>query len=466
LSSDALSPSTSAGNGAGLAAIPIEEAPRPTAETLSAPGSHEAAIDIGRAAVIAAVFLALVVIAHGSPFLALLMGLLFSLSFVLVRRLSESLLPVTFGRIRRPVAIGTLGFCTILLVAFAVLGIAVHLWTVVAIGGVAFGVLAIFDVGTRRERVLLVGAGGGSAELLDDLARSPNLFEVVAALDEPQTGDERTARGSKERSVVEIGAAVERHHPDLVVVNVRSGRQEVFGALLDVAASGFRVVGLSEFYEHAFGRVPVAQLTPAWFMSLLHVYERSYSVVAKRVFDVVVAGLALLILLPFLPVIALAVGHPLFFRQVRVGRWGKTFLMYKIRTMCVGAEELGNPVFAAVGDPRVTRVGRVLRKTRIDELPQLWNVLLGDMSIVGPRPERPEFDSRLAREIPGWERRNMVKPGITGWAQINARYADDTPSTVDKLSYDLWYLRHASIMIDLLICFRTLPRLVVGFGAR
>jgi lipopolysaccharide/colanic/teichoic acid biosynthesis glycosyltransferase len=88
------------------------------------------------------------------------------------------------------------------------------------------------------------------------------------------------------------------------------------------------------------------------------------------------------------------------------------------------------------------------------------------MSIVGPRPERPEFDSRLAREIPGWERRNMVKPGITGWAQINARYADDTPSTVDKLSYDLWYLRHASIMIDLLICFRTLPRLVVGFGAR
>jgi exopolysaccharide biosynthesis polyprenyl glycosylphosphotransferase len=444
----------------------MEAIPRPASETYRSPESQETAIDIGRAAVIAAVFVVVVAAAHGSPFRALVMGLLFSLLFVVLRRMSERLLPVSSGRTTRSAAIRTLGLCTILLVALGVLGIAVRPWTVVAVGGVAFGVLALFDIGPRRERVLLVGGGGGSAELVDDLARSPRLFEVVAALGELQIGDERVAQGSKDWSVAEIAAAVEHHHPDLVVVNVRSGKQEVFRALLDIAASGFRVVGLPEFYEHAFGRVPVAQLTPSWFIGLLHRYQRSYTAVVKRFFDVVVAAVAILMVLPFLPLIALVVGHPLFFRQVRVGQWGKTFMMYKIRTMCVGAEESGNPVFAAVDDPRVTRVGRLLRKTRIDELPQLWNVLIGEMSIVGPRPERPEFDSRLAREIPGWERRNMVKPGITGWAQINASYADDTASTVDKLSYDLWYLRHASIMIDLMICFRTLPRLVLGFGAR
>jgi exopolysaccharide biosynthesis polyprenyl glycosylphosphotransferase len=459
------SPGRRTGDAAGSVAIPIQAIQRPAPETSDAPERQDVAIDFGRAAVIAAMFVALVMISRGSPVRALVIGSLFSLLFVLLRRMSESLLPVTIGRTTRPVVIRTLGFSTILLVAFGLFGIAVEPWPVVAIGGVAFGVLALFDVGPRRERVLLVGGADGSAELLDDLARSPNLFDV-ATLDEPQIRDGSAAHESKDRSVGEIGASIERHHPDLVVVNVRSGRQEVFGALLDVAGSGFRVVGLPEFYEHAFGRVPLAQLTPAWFISLLHLYQRSYTAVAKRLFDVVVAAVAMMIVLPFLPLIALVVGSPMFFRQVRVGRWGKTFMMYKIRTMRVGAEELGNPVFAAVDDPRVTKVGRLLRKTRIDELPQLWNVLIGDMSIVGPRPERPEFDSRLAREIPGWTRRNMVKPGITGWAQINARYADDTASTVDKLSYDLWYLRHASIMIDLMICFRTLPRLVVGFGAR
>jgi lipopolysaccharide/colanic/teichoic acid biosynthesis glycosyltransferase len=130
------------------------------------------------------------------------------------------------------------------------------------------------------------------------------------------------------------------------------------------------------------------------------------------------------------------------------------------------AEEPGLPVFATVGDPRITNVGRILRRTRLDELPQLWNVLLGHMSIVGPRPERPEFYATLAKQVPFWTRRHVVKPGITGWAQINAGYADDAVTTTEKLSYDLWYLRHRSFLTDLVICARTLPKFVSGNGAR
>jgi lipopolysaccharide/colanic/teichoic acid biosynthesis glycosyltransferase len=139
--------------------------------------------------------------------------------------------------------------------------------------------------------------------------------------------------------------------------------------------------------------------------------------------------------------------------------------MYKFRTMVPDAEVHG-PAFATECDPRVTSVGRLLRKTRIDELPQLWNVLKGDMSIVGPRPERPEFWTMLEESVPFWTHRNLVKPGITGWAQVSGGYAHDCSSTSHKLSYDLWYLRHRSLVIDLAICMKTFSTLLSGSGAR
>jgi lipopolysaccharide/colanic/teichoic acid biosynthesis glycosyltransferase len=146
----------------------------------------------------------------------------------------------------------------------------------------------------------------------------------------------------------------------------------------------------------------------------------------------------------------------LLFKQVRLGESGKTFEILKFRTMVDGAEEPGTAVWAAEMDPRITRVGHFLRKTRMDELPQLWNVLRGDMSVVGPRPERPEFVDVLEAEVPFWTRRHLVKPGITGWAQVRRGYTSDLEGTAEKLSYDLFYLKHRSVALDLAIVVKTL----------
>jgi exopolysaccharide biosynthesis polyprenyl glycosylphosphotransferase len=270
-------------------------------------------------------------------------------------------------------------------------------------------------------------------------------------------------------SVADLQDAVQEHRPDLIVVCVRRNRPEVFSALLEAAGSGFRVVGLPEFYEHAFGRLPVRQLTAAWFMSVLHLYQRPYSAFAKRVFDVVTASLILFVFAPLYPflfaMIAVTPGSAIY-RQTRMGANGRPFTIFKFRTMTQHAERDGLAVWAARGDARVTAIGRVLRRARLDELPQIVNVLRGDMSIVGPRPERPEFVAMLESEVPFWSRRHLIKPGITGWAQVRGGYASGSSETEEKLSYDLWYLRHASLLVDTVICLMTLPRILSGRGAR
>src|SRR5581483_11194046 len=168
------------------------------------------------------------------------------------------------------------------------------------------------------------------------------------------------------------------------------------------------------------------------------------------------------------PLIALLVRRtpgPVIFRQERLGECGRTFTIYKFRTMRVDAEQ-ERPMWAEERDPRATPAGRLLRRARLDELPPLWNVLKGDMSIVGPRPERPEFLDSLQEAVPFWTRRHLVKPGITGWAQVRRGYTADTAGTAEKLSYDLWYLRHRSLVTDLAICAKTFATLLSGSGAR
>jgi lipopolysaccharide/colanic/teichoic acid biosynthesis glycosyltransferase len=179
--------------------------------------------------------------------------------------------------------------------------------------------------------------------------------------------------------------------------------------------------------------------------------------VTKRAFDLVVAAVALGIAAPLLAVCAvlarLSTGTALY-RQTRVGERGRLFTIYKLATMCCDAE-VGGAAFACEHDPRATSVGRLLRRTHLDELPQLWNVVRGDMSIVGPRPERPEFVDMIEVAVPFWSRRLLVKPGITGWAQISCAYASDCRAMEEKLSYDLWYLRHRSLLVDIAVCVRT-----------
>ena len=253
------------------------------------------------------------------------------------------------------------------------------------------------------------------------------------------------------------------------MIAVQRGRPEVFGELLNAADAGFQVVGLPEIYEFAFGRLPVEELTPAWFMSVLHAYNRPSSRLAKRTFDVVVALLGILATVPLLPFIVVLVKRtrgPLFYRQERLGEHGQIFTMIKFRSMRSDAEATGVAQWASENDPRIIPGGRLMRLLRLDELPQLWNVLRGEMSIVGPRPERPEFLEHLEAEVPFWTQRHLLRPGITGWAQIRAAYAADALGTVEKLSYDLWYLRHRSLVLDGIICLKTFPRMALFRGAR
>src|SRR5581483_554057 len=245
---------------------------------------------------------------------------------------------------------------------------------------------------------------------------------------------------------------------------------DTYEQLLDAASCGFKLVGLSEFYEHAFGRVPVDTLRPTWFVNVLHLYTRPYTRLAKRAFDVVVALFGVMAVSWLLPILWLVVKKtggpgPVIFTQTRLGEGGRHFRIYKFRTMRADAEATG-AVWAMKDDPRVTKVGKIMRKTRLDELPQLWNVLKGDMSIVGPRPERPEFLEQLQDVVPFWTRRHLVKPGITGWAQVRRGYTADADGTADKLSYDLWYLRHRSLVIDLAVCVKTFTTILTGAGAR
>ena len=247
--------------------------------------------------------------------------------------------------------------------------------------------------------------------------------------------------------------------PDLILLADDQSSSAALDRLLEITDRRVRVAGLTSFYEYALGCVPVHQITPMWFMSLLHVRQRTYARWVKRTFDVLTAGLALLITAPLLPLIALAVRGtpgPIIYRQVRVGDGGRRFNIYKFRTMVDGAERPGEAVWAKAADPRTTPVGAFLRQTHLDELPQLVNVLKGDMSIVGPRPERPELIAMLEESIPFWSRRLLIKPGMTGWAQVHCGYAADFTAMYEKLAYDFWYLRHRSLAVDLAICVRTL----------
>jgi exopolysaccharide biosynthesis polyprenyl glycosylphosphotransferase len=267
-------------------------------------------------------------------------------------------------------------------------------------------------------------------------------------------------------AIAELSRVIDEQRPDLVVLTDAETSAKALDRLLAAPTDGFKVVGLAHFFEHAFGRVPLRDLSPSWFMSILHLRRPTYTRFAKRTFDVVCASFGLVVTAPLWPVIAVLVRltpGPVIYRQTRVGEGGEHFTMFKFRTMCVEAEA-DRAAYADIYDPRVTRVGRALRMTHLDELPQLWNVLKGDMSIVGPRPERPEFIPMLEEAVPFFSRRLLVKPGVTGWAQLRSDYSSDAEGAADKLSYDLWYLRHRNLLVDLAICAKTFSAVLLHPG--
>jgi exopolysaccharide biosynthesis polyprenyl glycosylphosphotransferase len=253
---------------------------------------------------------------------------------------------------------------------------------------------------------------------------------------------------------------------DVVVICVGSSLLERnAAALLRLPLHGIEVLTMGAFVEQYFRLVPLDYDSPHWFASARSVPGNAPIFAAKRILDLAVAVPGLILTLPLWALIAAAIKldsrGPALFRQARVGRFGRTFSIIKFRSMRVDAEKDG-PQWAKRNDPRVTRLGHLLRLTRLDELPQLWNVLKGEMSLVGPRPERPEFVQELAAEIPLYAQRHLVPPGLTGYAQISYRYGASKEDAVRKLEYDLFYSRHLSFMFDCEILVKTIPLLMKG----
>jgi sugar transferase (PEP-CTERM system associated) len=240
--------------------------------------------------------------------------------------------------------------------------------------------------------------------------------------------------------------------------------------LLDLRLEGVRVEEATSWLEKISGRIEVEQLYPSWLIFAEGLRFSAAFRVLRRVLNFSVALIALLVSLPLLPFIVLAVKlgspGPALYRQQRVGRRGKVFYCYKFRTMRQDAEADTGATWAADDDPRITRVGKFLRASRLDEIPQLWCVLKGDMHFVGPRPERPEFVEWLSKEIPYYVVRHMVRPGITGWAQVQYKYGNTPEDAREKLQYDLFYIKNASIGLDVLIMFQTIKIVLLGRGAQ
>ncbi len=329
---------------------------------------------------------------------------------------------------------------------------------------------ALFGGVLLRQRVLFVGDSDEVRELLPALRANPALGYDVAGIILPEGGTwlpedppPLTVRG-----FADFARRVRESRADTVVLGA-SPRQspELARQLYESVFLGVRFVDAVSFSETITRRVPVAAITHAWFLENLREAEKHAGDLFKRALDVGLALVGLALCVVLLPIVLLAMlltqGRPVFFSQVRVGRGGKGFRMWKLRTMVRDAEKDGAR-FAEKGDPRVTPLGRLLRATRVDELPQLWNVFKGEMSFVGPRPERPEFVAELEREMPFYAMRHLVRPGLTGWAQIEFPYANTIAQNLKKLQYDLYYVKHRGVPLDLFILLRTLNIIVRAKG--
>ena len=250
----------------------------------------------------------------------------------------------------------------------------------------------------------------------------------------------------------------ERHAGEWLGVDSITALERVVEVCVDL---DIRVIGADQFFEQNFGHVPLAAINAAWFQYVIHPRFHATPAGRKRVYDFVFALGIAIVLTPLFLVAMLMVKlfggpGPIFHIQRRVGEGGEEFTLRKLRTMRVDAEAEGTPQWSGSDDHRQTRIGRILRQTHIDEMPQLWNVVKGQMSVVGPRPERREFVQKLETELPFYDRRLMVKPGLTGWAQVSCGYAGSKAGTAWKLSFDLYYLKHRSPIFDLLIGVETI----------
>ena len=347
--------------------------------------------------------------------------------------------------------------------------------SVFAGGGVLLVRLLFFrvtDIGLPKRRVLVLGNGKEAEEVIRFLHEGERGRTIQYAGMYPVIGEREAGEPERRINHDQLARTVRDLRVSEIVIAVRERRGGVLPLrqLLDAKLAGVRVLDLASFYEREKGILKLDNMRASWLIFGRGFDRGAFRDALKRLFDITVSLSVLLVTLPILLLAIAAIvaesGRPVFYRQERVGQGGRTITVLKLRSMRQDAESDGKPRWAGANDDRVTRVGRIIRKTRIDELPQLINVLRGDMSFVGPRPERPFFVRQLVEQIPYYDVRHSVKPGITGWSQVCYPYGASVEDAIAKLEYDLYYVKNHSLFLDLLILLETAQVVLLGKGAR
>jgi len=351
--------------------------------------------------------------------------------------------------------------------SFAIAGIAI----LVGIAGIRYA-FDKWDMAALGTRVLVLGTGPGVAEFAR-LAQRKGNYNIVGYVALPSTVDHCVPPSmilplGPNQSLLEL---VRRHRIDQIVVAADDRRATLpMQGLLECKIEGLKITDLPVAFEREYRQVSLESITPTWVMFEDGFRQGALRSALKRFLDLAVSAAMLFVALPIMLVAAICIflesGAPIFYRQERVGQGGRVFSMYKLRSMRQDAEKDGTPRWAAAKDDRTTAIGRIIRKLRIDELPQIINVFKGDMSFIGPRPERPFFVDTLVKEIPYYWLRHTVKPGITGWAQVSCPYGASIQETTEKLKHDLYYVKNHALFLDLVILLATIEVVFTGKGAR
>lgn len=350
---------------------------------------------------------------------------------------------------------------SILLMSLIFFGILQFFWHV------SYKILKIPGI---SQKILIIGAGS-IAEKIGQAINSVNNNYKLAGYVNIQNEIPKVPRYLILENNNGLEDLVSKEKINKIVVSL-SERRGIFPIrdVLNCKFRGISIVDAATFYEEITGKLLIEDIKPSWFIFSDKFRISFFKLLGKRLIDIFVGSLGLLITAVFFPVIALLIKidspGPIFYRQQRVGEKEKLFTLYKFRTMFEDAENMTGPTWAGEDDPRITKVGKKLRKFRLDEFPQFYNVLKGDMSVIGPRPERLEFVEKLKKKIPFYSERHYVKPGITGWAQIRYPYGASERDALEKLRYDLYYIKNMSFFLDFIILFSTVKIMILGRGAR
>jgi sugar transferase (PEP-CTERM system associated) len=330
---------------------------------------------------------------------------------------------------------------------------------------ICFRFLYYWVINISKEKLIILGVNDIARNIAQELADgSSHGFEVQGLIAENFLSTDDVLDCSVLGGIQELARIVQDRKPSVVVGLSERRGMFPYKEILDCKLQGIRVEDWPTFYEKLTGKIIIQNLRPSWLIFADGFVRNSLTRTFKRITDILLAAAGLCLALPMITLIAVLTKldsyGPVFFRQERVGENGRLFTLYKFRTMVQDAEKETGPVWAQDTDPRTTRLGKILRRTGLDELPQMFNVLIGDMSFVGPRPERPHFVAELQEEIPYYSQRLVVKPGITGWAQVRYGYGATVEDAIEKLQFDLYYIKNMSFFLDMLIILSTVHKVL------